>query len=84
MKEIPINLSEQKTIPELFQHELFLFYVTGKVVENWRDSEQLYHDVRLCARSLISRWLGRLGPRNIGLSGDQGGYRATRGLFKAR
>ena len=45
MKEIPIYASEQTTISELFQHQLFLFYANGEVVENWRDSEQLYHDV---------------------------------------
>jgi hypothetical protein len=45
INSLPIEDSLQTEIFDLFQSGLFLFYSTGQLVENWRDSEQIYHNV---------------------------------------
>ena len=45
INSLSTNHSLQAEISDLFQSGLFLFYATGQFVENWRDSEQIYHNV---------------------------------------
>jgi len=42
---ILIDSSQQKEICNLLKSDLLLFYAAGNVVDNWNESEQLYHDI---------------------------------------